>query len=447
MRRVLGTCVVAGIAGLYAPAVRAQGLLESVKTLQQNSDEEAALPDIDAIERGARSPASLSYRRAPQASDIPGNQPGQQRGTGGGNTASLSAPASNAAAGSASRIEGAANGLAPPGGLYGLDGGGFQEPGEARASSIPELHTVKKGDTLWSLCSFYFGDPWRWPKLWSQNPLVTNPHWIFPGDVVRLRAPGTSAAPALAGTGTRGRITSNRTGSLHSTALVLREIGFIEANDLTASASITGSREEKIMLATGDQAYVSFAKDKPLRAGERYTVFVADSSTPVRDPTTGALLGYLVRIYGDLVVDQIAERNTARGTLVDLVDPVERGYKVSPAVRQFKRIEPRPSAVNLEARVVASFAPTRMLGPENFVVLSRGKRDGLQVGNRTFVVRRGDGYQRVMEGWEANDPNFPKEIVGELWIVDVRENAAVAWIMRSTKEIRIGETTELRKGH
>ena len=45
------------------------------------------------------------------------------------------------------------------------------------------------------------------------------------------------------------------------------------------------------------------------------------------------------------------------------------------------------------------------------------------------------------------DPAFPKEVVGELWVIDVREGASVAWIARSSKELRVGETTEMRKGY
>jgi hypothetical protein len=154
-----------------------------------------------------------------------------------------------------------------------------------------------------------------------------------------------------------------------------------------------------------------------------------------------------VRVLGDLVVDQIAERNMARGTLVDLVEPVERGATVSPFIRQFKRLEPQASQVNLEARVLAAFSPANMLAAETFVVLGRGRKDGVEVGNRSFVVRRGDGYRPVMEAWDTFDGDFPKEVVGELWVVDVRENSSIAWIARSTKEIRVGEITELRKGH
>ena len=47
-------------------------------------------------------------------------------------------------------------------------------------------HTVKKGDTLWSICEKYYGDPYLWPELWEMNQFVTNPHWISPGDIIKL---------------------------------------------------------------------------------------------------------------------------------------------------------------------------------------------------------------------------------------------------------------------
>jgi hypothetical protein len=363
---------------------------------------------------------------------------------------------------STQRIENTSEGLAPPGGVYGVGAGmgdtSFTEGREAPATSapggVPELHVVQKGDTLWTLCSRYFNDPWRWPRLWAANPVITNPHWIFPGDVIRLGESGTPAevpasAPAGGGdTDDQTRVfASNRSTALTSNAIVLREVGFIEANDLAVAATLSGSREEKIMLATGDQVYLRYPKERPLRAGERYTVFQTDTDKPIVDPETGKTFGYLVRVRGDLTVDQIAAEGQGRGTLVDVVEPIERGYRVSNVIRQFKRVEPRPSDVNLEARVVATFAPTQLLGAEQFVVLNRGKRDGVQVGNRTFVVRRGDGYRRVLENWETHDPNYPKEVVGEIWVVDVRDSASVAWIARSSKELRIGELTEMRKGH
>jgi len=356
------------------------------------------------------------------------------------------------------RIENTANGLSAPGSLLGPDPGAPAADGADRVSAAPasgqapELHVVQKGDTLWSLCSKYFNDPWRWPRLWAANPVITNPHWIFPGDIIRLGGGNASAGPSVpsapAAPASRQGLTSvNRVGALGGSAVLLREIGFIETKDLDQAATITGSREEKMMLSTSDQAYLRYPKGTTLRAGERYSVFSTDSDQPVVDATTGKTYGYLVRILGDIVVNQIAENDVARGTLADTVVPIERGARVSPFVHQFKRIEPRPSEVNLEARVVATFEPNMLLGAGHFVVLNRGKRDGVQVGNRTFVIRRGDGYRGNLESWEIHDPESPREVVGEILVVDVRDETAVAWIARSSKELKVGEITEMRKGH
>jgi hypothetical protein len=357
---------------------------------------------------------------------------------------------------SSRRIESTADGLSAPGGLLDPGAGtadtddkiGSSQP----ASGTPELHVVQKGDTLWSLCSTYFGDPWRWPRLWAANPVITNPHWIFPGDVIRLGdATGSGEAGGLSAAAGPGQsptqISSNRGSGLGGSGLLLRELGFIEPKDLDDAASISGSREEKIMLSTSDQAYLTYPKQMPLQGGQRYSVFTTDVDHPVVDEATGKRYGYMVHILGDIVVNQIAENDVARGTLVDTVSPIERGARVSGAVRQFKRIEPRPSEVNLEARVVATFEPNTLLGAGHFVVLNRGKRDGVKVGNRTFVIRRGDGYRATLESWEVHDPNSPREVVGEIWVLDVRDDTSVAWIARSSKELKVGELTEMRKGH
>src|SRR4030065_71324 len=50
----------------------------------------------------------------------------------------------------------------------------------------PSTHKVQSGDTLWSICKKYYGDPSLWPKLWEMNPFVTNPHLLKPGDMITL---------------------------------------------------------------------------------------------------------------------------------------------------------------------------------------------------------------------------------------------------------------------
>ncbi|MBW2686849.1 MAG: LysM peptidoglycan-binding domain-containing protein [Deltaproteobacteria bacterium] len=54
-------------------------------------------------------------------------------------------------------------------------------------ADMPQTHTVTEGDTLWDITQAYYGDPYKWPQVWSYNPDITNPHWIYPDAQVQLR--------------------------------------------------------------------------------------------------------------------------------------------------------------------------------------------------------------------------------------------------------------------
>lgn len=65
-------------------------------------------------------------------------------------------------------------------------------------SGAEKYYTVQRGDTLYGISSTLFGDPDFWPKIWSLNSKITNPHIIERGQIIYFVG-GTSYTPPTVG--------------------------------------------------------------------------------------------------------------------------------------------------------------------------------------------------------------------------------------------------------
>ncbi len=307
-------------------------------------------------------------------------------------------------------------------------------PGE-----IPDTYVVKKGDTLWDISGSFFKNPWYWPKLWALNPSITNPHWIYPGDVLKLAIPGAAPAPAPTAAGPR-RILGPRL----DTGLYLRADAFIEPGELAAAGTIVASKEEKKLLGALDEAYVEFPPNHPLEIGERYSVYHVERE--VRHPVTGKKVGDIVEIYGDVLVKAVTNGKLATVQVVDSLNTIERGFRVGPLRRTFRRVEPRAADRNLAGVVVATLHPIGMMAPEMLAFVDRGRKDGVVLGQKFEVVRRGDGYRPVTATGPLDDRRFPREVVGDLVVVDLRDKMSTGVLLNADEEINVGDAVESRAG-
>lgn len=352
---------------------------------------------------------------------------------------------------------GSAGGIVDENGVYHFDEvDGFDTPDDgvgAFIGPVPPFHVVRRGDTLWDICWFYFNNPWEWPKIWSFNPTITNPHWIFPGDLVRLYpgglAPDRGSAGVTEPTGTgddNGEdLGLQQPAPIPRYGVRLRQIAVVERSDLDFDGAIVGSVEEKSLLATGDAVYISYKGDPP-KIGQRFSVY-AERKT-VKHPEGGKNLGAYVKILGELVIESVKQGKLARARITDSVDVIERGHRVGPVERSFRTVEPQRNEVDLQGTIVAMVGGDELIGQNQVIFIDKGSAAGVEVGNRMYAVRRGDAYEAVLGPSDRigqDDGRFPARAIGEIIIVQTGKNMSAALVILALQEIGVGDRVIMRE--
>lgn len=342
--------------------------------------------------------------------------------------------------------------------------------GRRRAAQMPEMHTVRKGDTLWDLCASYFNNPWMWPKVWSQNAQLQNPHWIYPGDQLRLREPGDVPTQGQSLTLGSGSGLSVRRAMVPRTTVFLRNIGYIDDPDDDIWGELVGAEAPQQLLGEGNKVYLIMRPGVNLRIGQLLTIFEPGRKV---QPVKGARMppGSLVKFKGAVKVTRWdPDKRMATGTLVESLDIIERGAKIGQISRRFDVVPPKPSVVDIQARVLTSMYPHEIMGKDQVVFIDRGTQDGLVAGNRLFILRRGDIWRQTLSTasnlsrWSmdiedptylppvtvtplgGDDDDFPVEVVGELRVIRAHKYSALALVTAAKLEIEPGDQAVTRKG-
>jgi len=307
-----------------------------------------------------------------------------------------------------------------------------------KAVGTQRVYVVDVGDTLWDIAGIFYGEPLEWPLLWSFNPQVTNPHWIFPGDMIFLDPPRLVQKKEVL----------NLQGSRYDTGpknvrLLARRMGFIPEDIYRDSGVIRGSREERRMMAQWDEIYIEFTVPKKIHKGEKYLIFRENKDRPIHHPRSGRFLGYLVQYLGEMkVLDKDARY--ARGLITDIYEEIVRGDRLTLRQDLLVPRAPRPNTASGDCIILANFRDIRFNGQNDTVLVDMGSSHGVQVGNRMIVLERGDGYNKVSR---RNLRKYPYENVGEIMIVFAYEKHSLGVVTRSIHEFEKGMKVRMIRGY
>jgi hypothetical protein len=327
----------------------------------------------------------------------------------------------------------------------------------AYPTSIPEgaaYYIVERGDTLWDVSKRFLGNAYLWPQVWDQNKYITDAHWIYPGDPLLL--PQVSLISDHAGQGGEGMGEEGEGAAGAGAEGAMGESGpklspITEESTLQCADYVVSSREDESLQIVGsedgadkvafgdrDILYINKGSNAGIKAGDVYTMHHAVNV--LKHPVTKSKLGTRVETTGwaqvilvqenaaTLVVDQACADIHAG----DYLRPIEKVNVPLVLSRPYPdRLTP-PSG-KLGQYVVDIQGDATIAGAGQFVTIDAGSQGGVAPGN-IFVV-----YRTVYPSVPS-----PRNVLGELAIVAVRDGTATAKVTYSRDAIMIGDQVELR---
>ena len=345
--------------------------------------------------------------------------------------------------------------------------------------NAPDTYTVKSGDTLWAISGLFLKGPWRWPELWGMNLQdIRNPHLIFPGQQLYLeringrarlstRLGGSQAGmpPGTVRVSPRTRYESlpdDSIPALSSAAIepFLAEPLIVDGPTFDQAPRIVATQEGRVLLSRGDRAYArgesqgSVGKSLSDARGQPLDFRVFRNATPLKDPGTGAILGYEAQFLGkaELIRGESTRQTTGSDgkvvteivpATIDIVMAKEEmrvGDRLIPEpAREMVSYVPRAPTTQIEGQIVSVYGSAVTYASENqVVVVNRGTLDGLERGH-VMAIRK-DG-ERLADRTDPAKPQIklPNERNGLLMVFRTFDKLSYALVLQVTDGVKVGD--------
>lgn len=304
----------------------------------------------------------------------------------------------------------------------------------------PDVYTVVRGDTLWDISGRFLEKPWKWPTLWGANPQIANPDLIYPGD--RLRLVMTPDGPRLvrdgasAGPGSIGpkvRSTPIETAipaiPLKDIRAFLEEAVVLRSNRPQDFGYVAAAADEHLAGGNGDRVY---GRNTVATAGQPLDIYrVGDA---YRDPETGEALGFNALYIGQADVQKSgdpaallvtrARREVLAG---DVLIPTDNSLLQAGFL-------PHAPPQTVRGHIIGVVDGVSQIGQHSVVVLSRGKRDGIELGH-VLQVRQ---VQPVIDDSVAHQSVQPaSEPAGTVMVFRLFDRVSYGLVMTASRPMHV----------
>lgn len=310
----------------------------------------------------------------------------------------------------------------------------------------PDTYTVIKGDTLWDISGRFLQQPWEWPEIWYVNPQIDNPHLIYPGDVISLvyvdgqprlmldrrnykMSPGdTKLSPTVRIEPAGAAIPAI---PLNEIDKFLSRSRVVTSDELLTAPYVLMGAEEHLVLGAGDRLYTRGELTDGIRSFGLYR-----KGETFVDPETEEILGVQALDIGTvrLVAKGDDDVNTFEATRT--TEEIRIGDRLLPDEERAIDAIFYPSSPNsdIEGVIIAVEGGLTQVGTMDVIVINRGEREGLEIGNVMAIYKKGSTVRDRITGESVQ---LPDERAGLLMVFRTFEKMSYALVLESLRPLRV----------
>jgi LysM repeat protein len=325
----------------------------------------------------------------------------------------------------------------------------------AENSSAYLTYEVQKGDTLWGISRRFIEDPYYWPDLWANNPDIQNPHFIFPGQQLRIYSgpivvvgvEEEKVAPAPEA------VISEITPAAAAPAVIAEPVvtivipaglSFIGEGEQSAGGTIFDFPVARHFSGNGDTVFVRMPAETNVAIGD--SLQIVKSRADIIHPVTKKRLGFQVDQLGVLEITALG-KDLHTAIIRKNFREVERGAWLSPRKALHQQIALRRATTEMSGMVIATALRKELQGPNEVLFVDLGENHGLKTGNLLTLTRphKATDLVTIKKSRDAAIV-YPEELIGYALVVDTNPETATAVILKALAPVVIGDLVRAQTG-
>lgn len=336
---------------------------------------------------------------------------------------------------------------------------------EVRTEGSPAYRTyeVQKGDTLWGISKKFIEDPYYWPDLWANNPDIQNPHFISPGQKLRIYAGpivvvGTEAGkvspvpegkveapPAeIASPAERPVVEVMAAPEEQITLAIPAGLSFIGESEQSAGGTIFDFPVARHFAGSGDTVFVRVPAETSVAVGDRLQII--KSRADIIHPVSKKKLGFQVDQLGILEITALG-KDLHTAIIRKNFREVERGAWLAPQSSVNEKIALRRATSEMSGMVISTALHKELQGPSEVLFVDLGESHGLRVGNLLTLTRPRKATDLVtIKNKRDAAVLYPEEFIGYALVVDTNPETATAVILKTLGPVVIGDKVHTQTG-